>query len=308
MPATLHFLYRTRRLSFTATALIITGVVWLLLTDILFRYPITGMMLWQLKFQFGFWPAVDHATRGLMGVYMVSKPAHWFATFLLLATFFTSAAAYLHPRHGWTAALTRHGPPHPRTIAATSLAASILTLGLASMLLEIFGLWRHMPGPSVAVAGFILQPSFWLALPLLFIAWKAWSILLHKRWRTGDRFTQLATMLFWLYVVSGTELLIGGLFEAYGGFLGNYWERGTFTTAQIGFAGMLWTMLPAVALLYAIQPYCRAKQGLCVHCGQRLQPATLVAARVSDGGSRGAAEGESVCEHCEPVGSGARLA
>lgn len=281
MSHTLNVLYRTRTFSFTLVLLIITTMVWLLLTDLMFRYPIGGMMLWYLKLKWGFWPAVDHGTRGLIGVYSVSKEAHWFTTMLGLLAFFATQVLFIRPGPGWAAALLKGGRPHMLRVVAAAFVAAGLTTGFVAMVLELAGCWSQLKGEPLAFDGFVFKPSFWIALPVLLGSWVFWSGLLAWCWRGDDRFMHMTRFLYQTFLAAGLLLLWAGLHEASQGFLGQYWVRGTFTSAEVAFAVMLWTLMPAVTLLYAAERYSRGKQGLCMSCGYAIAQQTAACGRCS---------------------------
>ena len=260
MTTTLHILHRTRSVSFTVVLLTLIAVIWLLCTDLMFRYPIGGSMLWHLKGRFGFWPAVDHSIRGLMGVYMVSKGAHWTAVAAGIFLFFATQFLFLRPCQGWVRQMTILHRPHPFTIASGSLIAAWLTVGAAAIVLELLGYWSMLQGRGTLVAGYVLYPSFWVAAPLFLASWAFWACrLARKRTPPHDGFRQFVCMLYAFFVAGGLILFIAGLLEANHGFVGQYWQRGTFTAAEIGFTTILWTLAPGTAMIYTIRPYTQLK-------------------------------------------------
>ncbi len=259
MPLSLLLLFRLRRLGFAIVAVILTGSVWLLMMDIVMRYPRGSVMLKWMEIWYGQYPMFSHGIRGMMGIYPASLPAHWLSTGAGLLAFILSQWFLLRsPGEPWRVQLLATGPMPPLVRAMGALPMAVLTVGASSMVLEALRFWGDLPLPRVYVLGFKFYPTAWIALILLLGSWWGWTRWLKRRWAFHDRYVQLGGLVYYLFVASGLLLLLGGFMQILSvGFVGNFWENGSYTAMGTSLSVMLWTLAPALTLVYYAGDYQR---------------------------------------------------
>jgi hypothetical protein len=90
----------------------------------------------------------------------------------------------------------------------------------------------------------------------LLVSWAAWSLILQHSFRKGDRYMQLAGMTYCLFIGSAISFGLAAVIQIHlVGFTSSYWLSGSYTGMLISASVMLWTLLPALVLVYAGKVY-----------------------------------------------------
>jgi hypothetical protein len=256
MPITLAILYHLRKVLFTALTVLMTTVIWLLLTDLIMRYPVGSFMLKYLKIWYGFWPMFEHGIRGVMGIYPEKLQAHWIITLCGLGIFFITQVLFLEPGRGWHKRLVHRTVASSYVYVMAALPAAMLTVSMLASMLEAINLWKYLPGQAYHIYGFIFQPQTMVSWITLLVSWSAWSLIFQSKFRKGDRYMQLAGMTYTLFVTASISLGVSAVVQIHlVGFISAYWLSGSYTGMILSASVMLWTLIPALTLIYAGKVY-----------------------------------------------------
>ena len=256
MPMTLAILYHLRKVLFTCLALLMTAVIWLLLADLIIRNPIGAFMLKYLSMWYGFWPMYEHGIRGAMAVYPETVGAHWMITVSGLTMFFITQFLFMEPGWNWQKHLVHRTPAQSYVYVMAAFPAAMVTVALMTSMVELAGLWQYMPGKSYRSMGCIWFPHTMVIWFTLLVSWAAWSLILQNTFRKGDRFMQLAGMTYCLFIGSAICLGISAVIQIHlVGFTSSYWLSGSYTGILLSGSVMLWTLIPALMLIYAGKTY-----------------------------------------------------
>ncbi|MFG0248475.1 MAG: hypothetical protein ACF8OB_06280 [Phycisphaeraceae bacterium JB051] len=256
MPLTLAILYHSRKLLFTMLALLMTTVIWLLMADLIIRYPIGAFMLKYLSIWYGFWPMYEHGIRGAMGVYPETLQAHWVITLFGLFSFFITQFLFLEPGRRWREHLIHRTAASSYVYVMAAFPAALLTVSVMTSLLQAAELWQYMPGEAFRAYGCIWMPQTMVIWFTVLVSWSAWSLILEHSFRKGDRYMQLAGMTYCLFIGSAVSFGLSAVIQIHlVGFNSNYWLSGSYTGMLISASVMLWTLVPALVLVYAGKAY-----------------------------------------------------
>lgn len=256
MPLTLSILYHSRKLLFTLWAFLMTLVIWLLLTDLIIRDPIGAFMLKHLSLWYGFWPMYEHGIRGSMAIYPETRQAHWIITLAGLGIFFITQVLFLEPGRKWRRHLVHRTPASTYVYVMAAFPAALLTVSLLTSVLEAAGLWRYIPGETYHALGCRWFPQAMMTWLTLLVAWSAWARIFETSFRKGDRYMQLAGMTYCLFVASAICLGVASVVQIHMvGFISSYWLSGSYTGIMLSSSVMLWTLIPALVLIYSGKTY-----------------------------------------------------
>lgn len=256
MPITLAILYHLRKVFFTLLALLMTLIIWLLLADLIMRYPLGAITLKYLNLWYGFYPMFEHGFRGSMGIYPETVDAHLTLTVSGLVMFFITQYLFLEPGKRWKKHLIHRTPANSYVFVMVALPAAMLTVGVMSSILELIGLWKYLPGEAYRSLGCIWLPQTMVLWFTLLISWSSWSKIFERVFRRGDRFMQLAGMTYCLFVASAICMGFSAVIQIHQvGFQSTYWLAGSYTGIILSASVMLWTLIPALTLIYASKSY-----------------------------------------------------
>ena len=168
--------------------------------------------------------------------------------------------AFLRPGRGWTMRVTTVGRPLKSAVIAAALMATLLTIGMTALLLELPNWWEPAIGGSWGITG------IWAAM---LITWGVWAWIFFVYWRQGDRYTQLGKMIRGLVAGSFLEIFVAVPVHVWAVRQREcYCCRGTYTTLVFAGAVLLFTFGPGILLLYMREKYRREKllRGQAIEC------------------------------------------
>ena len=113
-----------------------------------------------------------------------------------------------------------------------------------------------------------IEPTFWLSLILLAIASVAWYFKLRRPRKGRDRLIQMIVITYYTFLAGAMLLLTAAVLIYLRVFQvdGFFYLSGVYTGCAIGFSVMLWTLVPALVLVYKGEHYRRVRDGLCLAC------------------------------------------
>ncbi|HAI13754.1 MAG TPA: hypothetical protein DCM28_18755 [Phycisphaerales bacterium] len=256
MPMTLAILYHLRKILFTGLVLLMTAVIWLLMADLIIRYPIGAFMLKYLSIWYGFWPMTEHGIRGAMGVYPETLEAHWMITLWGLGVFFMTQFLFLEPGRHWHRHLIHRTPAQSYVYVMAAFPIALLTVSVMTSMVQLAGLWEFLPGEAYHSMGCIWFPQTMVLWITVLVAWTAWSLILQSSFRRGDRYMQLAGMTYCIFIGAAICLGISAVVQIHVvGFTSQYYLSGSYTGMMLSGSVMLWTLIPALMLIYAGKDY-----------------------------------------------------
>lgn len=259
-------LYARRVALLAATVCGFGFVFWLLAGDVLQYFSSRWPAYRDLRNEYGNWFAPDHGVSGLMGIVVRGFPEHLAFVVVGLAAFAASIVMFIRLGRGWSSRLTSKKPLPPISVAAASAVAGLVTVGFAATFLELLGWWRDAPWPvgTLHLRRLTIEPTFWLSLVLLSVTSLAWSLKLRRPRQGRDRLIQMIVITYYTFLGGALLLLTAAVLIYLRVFQvdGLFYLSGVYTGAAIGFSVMLWTLIPALVLVYKGEHYRRVREGL----------------------------------------------
>jgi len=284
MPGALALMHRLRWGLLLAAAGVTGTLWWLVIADVMLWARWVRWTLMTTSRTLGFWPAAEQWLSGLLGITTQGRFVSAAYLLILALTFFGSQAWFLwpprflrrRPRVRWGLWLAERvtGAALAVRLAAAG-AAGGLALGALAALLEFSPTWRRLGQIrwELEVAGEKLGASAQALFGLLLAGAVAagWLWYLKRHPRSRHRYWHRGTVIYHAFVLSGGLLLVSGMaHNLLYGFERGFRERGTWVAMALSTAVLAWTLLPAVALVFAARTSFRAMEGACLACGYSL--------------------------------------
>lgn len=210
---------------------------------------------------------------------------------LVLGLLLLAQWAILRPGRGLARRLAARGRPLRSSVIAAAAMAMLLTVGFATLVLEMTGAWGE-PAPkpsathsfwwemffSLLLGGGGGQPSkpdytlvYWWGVML--VLWAVWTWVFWIYWRQGDRYTQTGKMIRALVAGSLLEALVAVPVHIMVTRQDDcYCARGTYVTLVFSGTVLLWAFGPGIILLYMRERYRQASLlKPCPSCGYSLR-------------------------------------
>jgi hypothetical protein len=252
----MQYLHRWRHILLALTTLLVVLAVWLLIADILHRFIGRSPTYITLKRHLSYLVAPDMSLSGLFGFTFKSTRDHIIANTATLAIFFSSLWFFLGPQKDWCRAVVRRHFPTSAACCAALLAA-LITVGFVALALDWLGWWQS-------------ENALIICAVTATIASYVWFIKLRQPSKKYDRFIHLIVITYCLFVAAGVLTLIATPTQIYHHHLFQF-TKGSYTAMILGWAVMLWTLIPSIALIWYSEHYRALTRGLCIKCMYNLK-------------------------------------
>ena len=161
--------------------------------------------------------------------------------------------------------------PLPRTqTAAAASVAGLVTVGFIATGMELADWWSnaHWPIGAISLGALTVMPTFWIACVLLLISSCTWYLKLRRPKAGRDRLIQMIVIIYATFLGGALLLLTFAILMHFDVFVFTAWNdsSGIYIGAGIGFSVMLWTLIPALVLVYKGERYRRIRDRLCLEC------------------------------------------
>jgi len=263
-------LYNHRLSLLIATVLGFGFILWLLAGDVLRHLTRRWPVYQDLGNKYGNWFAPDRGISGLMGIIVRGFYEHLAFACFGLAAFAGTIVLFIAPQRNWSRQLMSPKPLPQTQTAAAALVAGLVTVGFITTGMELAGWWSRAQWPirAVSLGALTIMPTFWIGFGLLLVSSCLWYLKLRRPKAGRDRMIQMIVIIYATFLGGALLLLTFAILMHFDLFVWTvlFDSSGIYTGAGIGFSVMLWTLIPALVLVYKGERYRRIRDRLCLEC------------------------------------------